>query len=106
MKCVNFKPYESGTLQGFAELEIEKWGVRIPGFELHQKGDKSWVNLPKKEYTNRDGEKAYTSFFFFIDREHFRPFCIQAKEAVKSYLAKGESAEKDVKEEDFQELFF
>lgn len=85
IECIKFRKYEKGTLQGFADLFVPKWGVEIYGFSLHEKNGKRWINFPSKEY-EKDGEKKHVSYFRFRDAKHYNLFCNMAKDAIEKKI--------------------
>lgn len=87
IECTKFTSFPKGSFQGYANIYVEKWGVEIIGCSLFMKDGKRWVNLPSKEYTNKEGEKKYQPLFFFKDKSHYETFCNQVKEAIDKYCA-------------------
>lgn len=85
IKCTKFVPFSSGTLQGFADFFIPKWGIFIHGCTLHSKDEKRWINFPSKEIINDEGEKIYLPYFHFEKKDHYRAFCMEAKKAVDAF---------------------
>lgn len=71
-----------GTLLGFADIFVPKWGVEIYGLTYHQKDGKRWVNFPSREY-EKDGEKKHMSYFRFPEPGHYNLFCEKVKEAIE-----------------------
>lgn len=90
IKCTHFKSFEKGCLQGFATLEIDKWGAEIKGCTLNMKDGKRWVSLPRKEY-EVDGEKKYQPIVRLLERSHQDTFSEQAKEAIDLYCSQSVS---------------
>lgn len=85
IECTKFKPFQKGYLQGFADIHLPKWGIEICGCSLYEKDGKRWVNVPGKEYTNAQGEKKYSPFLRFKQKEHWELFCQRSKEAIDAY---------------------
>ncbi len=89
IECINFREHISGTLLGFANLFVPKWGLEIYGCSLHKKGDRRWLNLPSREY-QEEGEKKYASTMRLREKDHYEFFCRQAKEAVDTWINENE----------------
>lgn len=85
IKCTKFRSYNSGTLQGFCDFFIEKWGVEITGCSLHMKEGRRWINLPSKEYQDEEGNTRYHAIIRFKNREHCEAFIERAKRALDEY---------------------
>ena len=82
IKCIKYKSYVKGTLLGFADIFVPKWGVEIYGLTYHQKDGKRWVNFPSREY-EKDGEKKHAPYFKFPDNSNYNIFCEKVKEAIE-----------------------
>ena len=82
IKCMKFRPFPKGTLIGFAEIFVPKWGIEIYGLTYHQKDGKKWVNFPCREY-EKDGEKKHAPYFRFPESVHYNLFCEKVKEAIE-----------------------
>ena len=63
--CTKFSPHLNGSLIGFADLFIPKWGIEIKGCALCQQNEKRWINLPAKEYKDSEGKKRYSAYVRF-----------------------------------------
>ena len=81
-ECIRFTSYNHGTLRGFADIFVPKWGVEISGFTLYEKEGKRWVNAPSKEYQDKDGSTKYKPVFFFKEKDLWEKFMINVKEAI------------------------
>ena len=46
VKVVDYIPVKSDTLIGFATVEFEDLGFKIPGFAIHQSENRRWVESP------------------------------------------------------------
>ena len=51
------------------------------------KDGRRWLNLPNKEYKDKDGETKYQPIIRFRDKDHYNKFCEIAKEAVDVWCA-------------------
>lgn len=88
IECINFRSLNRGTLQGFADIFVPKWGVEIHGFTLHMKDGKRWINFPSKEYKNEKGETKYSSTIRFKKKDHYEVFCNEVKKAIDTWCNK------------------
>lgn len=84
IKCIRFKSHVKGSLQGFADIYVEKWDLEIYGLTLYMKNGKRWVNFPGKEI-EKEGETKYYPFFRFKDKYNWQEFVIQVKKAIDEY---------------------
>ena len=87
VECTKFKKHESGPLQGFADLYIEKWGVDIHGCAVYSNEKGRWINLPSKEFTNDQGEKKWCPLVKFRVREHGDAFNKIALASIDAWCA-------------------
>ena len=62
-----FKEYQSGTLEGFADIEIPGWKLAINSVPVFQKNGKRWVMLPQSK-AEKDGQVFYNKLFEFTDK--------------------------------------
>lgn len=85
IECTNFKSYNKGHLQGFADFYLPKWGIEIYGCSLYMKDGSRWLNLPSNEYINSEGEKKYAPFLRFREKKHWQIFMKQAKGAIDKW---------------------
>ena len=93
--CTQFKEMNKGSLLGFANIYIPKWGIEVYGISLFQKGDRKWVSFPSREY-EKDGEKKYLSHLKFRERGHMDLFGERVIKAVE--LFKGSQETEEVQE--------
>jgi len=84
IECTKFKSFQKGTLQGFADFYIPKWGIDLPGCTLNMKNGKRWVNLPTREYLD-NGEKKFAPLFKFRNKKHWEAFIEECKTAIEVY---------------------
>lgn len=94
MECVSFRAYEKGMLQGFADLNIPKWGAEMKGCKLFMKNGKRWVTPPSKEFENEKGEKKYALCLKFLTKELADAFSHQAIEAIDHFCKNKHNSEK------------
>ena len=69
-----FKPHQSNTLQGFFTVILEDYGLEIPGFSLHTKGDSKWVELPSKPPTDGKNGDKWTKILHFYNTRKEKEF--------------------------------
>nr|CAB4126431.1 hypothetical protein UFOVP88_56 [uncultured Caudovirales phage] len=88
IECKKFKSIGKGSLLGYADIYIEKWGLVIYGISLHMKDGKRWINFPAKEFKDEHGETKYMNHLRFEDKDPskakamFEAFSKQVKEAI------------------------
>jgi hypothetical protein len=85
IECIGYKRIGKGTLEGFVNIHVEKWGLEIYGLTHFKDSGREWFNLPKKEYTDPEGKKKYTSILKFKVPEHETKFLAMVKEAVERF---------------------
>jgi len=85
IECIKYKEINGrGTLLGYADIFVPKWGVEINGCSHHKKGNQEWVNLPSREYTDPQGEKKYAPIVKFRDKAHATAFGDICREAIRN----------------------
>ena len=90
IECTNFKSYQKGSLQGFADIFVPAWGVEIKGLSLFMKDGKRWITFPAKEYENTSGEKKFIPYINFQNKEYMYGFAKQTKEAIDKWCKENE----------------
>jgi hypothetical protein len=73
-------------LQGFANIEILKWGVEIRNIKLFMKNGRRWIGMPSYEFTV-DGETKYASYLVFLEPSHKSIFQDKVIEAIDRFCA-------------------
>lgn len=91
IECVNFKSHNSGALQGFATLFVEKMGIEIKDCCLFMKDGKRWMTFPSREFTNDKGEKKYAPLIKFREKGLQEQFMSLAINAVDEYALEQKS---------------
>jgi hypothetical protein len=85
----DFRPLSKGTLIGFAEVELPRWGLTINDVAIHSKNGKFWAQQPAKprmtggEVQFENGKIHYTPILGWRDREVSDRFCAVVGEAVR-----------------------
>lgn len=92
--CIKYNPYAKGSLLGFADIFVPKWGVEIYGLTFHEKEGKRWINFPSREY-EKDGEKKHASYFRFPESSHYNLFCEKVKEAIETKIKETQGENND-----------
>ena len=82
---IGFKSHKSGSLLGFANLFVPKWGVEVYGCTLHQKEGRRWLNLPSREYEDENGERKYLNILRLREKSHYNSFTSQSTECVEKW---------------------
>ncbi len=89
IECIGFKSVEKGNMLGVANLFLTNVGMEIYGCTLHQKDGRRWVNLPVKEFKDKEtGETKYFQFIKFPDSRFHNAFVKGAKEAIDEWCNK------------------
>jgi len=86
IKCTQFKEINKGALYGFATIFVEKWGIHISNCKIFRKNGKNWMKFPDREYEVK-GEKKYSPYIWFENKELAALFSIEALEAIENYIA-------------------
>ncbi len=94
MKCVGFKRLERGSLQGFADVQLDS-GLVLLGCTLHRSNGKAWVNPPgrpqldaEKKPIVENGKIAYAPVIEFVDTKTRFKWSAQAVAAIEEYQSK------------------
>jgi len=82
-----------GALKGFANLFLSKSGLELFGCGIFEKDGKSWVSMPQKEYTDKEGQKKYLPQVKFRERNHQDAFSRAVIEAIHAYQPKPQTQE-------------
>jgi len=89
IECMEFKSYESGALQGFANFRMtlnSGMAFELFGCGVFMKDGKRWVGMPSREYQDREtNEKKYISIFRFCDKSHTESFCKAALQSMDTW---------------------
>jgi hypothetical protein len=103
--CLDFRPLQRNTLQGFARIKVVPWKLAINDVALHERDGKQWAQLPSRPMldSNRQlmldetGKPRYSRVLEFIEREVADQFSASVVKAVADFLA----ASKRIDEEAF-----
>lgn len=83
----HFNPYNKGCCVGFFDIFIHKMGIELNGCSLNKKDNQKWINVPSKEYKNKEGLTKYAPIFRFINKEHHKLFKMECLKAIETYLS-------------------
>lgn len=62
----NFELIQRGFLVATFDIVIPQWnGLELRECALFEKGEKRWVSLPSREFTNSEGKKCYKALVRF-----------------------------------------
>lgn len=104
IECMNFISYQKGSLLGFADIYVPKMDAEIYGISLYQKDGRRWVNMPSREYKDKETkETKYSSVFRLRKKENYEAFGEAVKKAIDAWCLenkKEESKEAPVEQED------
>jgi len=87
IECIKFRPHLSGSLIGWADFKVPKWGIILQGCGVFEKGDKRWVGLPSRAY-QVNGETKYEPIMAFIEEAHAEAFKKILHVELQDFLAK------------------
>ncbi len=96
--CTAFRPFERGTLKGFADLWLRTARLNIKGCAVHEKNGKRWVQLPAKPQIDKDrnlvrdegGKVQYAKILDFDSREVADRFNAAALKAIEDFTFKSD----------------
>ena len=89
IEVLEYKPMEGkGALKGYANIYMAKNGLELYGCAIFEKDGKSWVGLPQKEYTDKEGQKKYLPIIRWRERNHQDAFSKAVVEAVRLHQPK------------------
>ena len=94
VKVIDYKEYQSNTLQAFIDLELTEIGLTINGCSLHSKEGRDWVSMPQREYETKEGGKKWASILWWGSKETANDFRESALKAIEGFKVKGKSAER------------
>jgi hypothetical protein len=86
IQILDYKPVDGkGSLLGFVNILIEKTGMEINGCGHFRKENREWINLPSKEYTDKEGAKKYQPIVRYREKNHQDAFSRAVVEAIRKY---------------------
>jgi hypothetical protein len=95
IRCREFRPWNSGTLRGFAILYIEEMRLAIRGVAVHEKNAARWAQLPARPQVKddalvkrADGKLEYTPVLEFSDKQTRDAFSAAAIRAVLEHASR------------------
>jgi DNA-binding cell septation regulator SpoVG len=85
MQITKYKPHVKGSLLGFFDIKVPKWGgFVIHGCKLFQKNGHRWIAFPARE-VEQDGETKFFSHCRFESKETMLAFTSEALKAIDEY---------------------
>ena len=101
IECIRYMPVNKGSLVGYADIYVVKWDWEIYGCTLHQKDGKRWVNLPQKEYQDKQtGEKKYSFINRFRNKNNLEAFQKAVKDAIDKKAAESNYGSQETQQEE------
>jgi hypothetical protein len=82
---LNWRPCVKNTLLGFLDLRLPS-GLVIRGLTIHTKGDRRWVGLPARPYTNDAGAVTWTPVVEILDRARHERFDALVLSALDQFI--------------------
>jgi hypothetical protein len=90
IKVERFTSRESNTLKGFITVVLEDakedFEMAIPGFTLHEKDGRRWLEVPGRPPTNPDKDKTWGKCVEFYDKRKERKFKEKVMQELDKYL--------------------
>jgi hypothetical protein len=90
IKIDGFVEHKKNTLQGFITVVLEDdredFEMAIPGFTLHEKDGKRWLEVPGRPPTNPDKDKTWSKCVKFYDSRKERKFKEKLMRELDKYL--------------------
>jgi hypothetical protein len=80
----NWKRVDRATIVGIVDIVVVKWQLEVKGCRWHRKGDKEWLGLPAREWTDKDGNKQFADVIGFVNHGTARRFREAALAAIKA----------------------
>ena len=80
--ATNFRRIGKGTLLASVDLEITGWKLLLKECLWHQKDSREWIQFPRREYNDREGNRKFTDIISFTDRTVSGRFQAAALKAV------------------------
>jgi len=99
IECIKFRKFDKGTLKGFADIWVPKWGLELYGITLHEKEGRRWVNFPANTY-EKEGETKSAPHYRFRNKDHWTLFCEKVKEAIDQKIKEDSTYEGEINESD------
>lgn len=114
MEIKNYKSQISGSLLGFFDLQVPKWGnLIIHGCSLFQKEGRKWFSFPSKKVTSQDptAKPTYFAHLRFEDKDIRDKFNDTVIAALDKYFAENQAKAtqaqtQNKKEDDYGDLPF
>ena len=81
----NWKPFQRGSLQGFASICLPS-GLVLHDCAYHERADRRWVYLPSRRRRLDDGIVSWQPLIEFADRSEQDKFDREAVMAIREHL--------------------
>jgi len=82
----NYRTIDSGALIGSCDITVVKWRFVFRGCLLFEKNGKRWLALPRKQWTDEDGNRKFTPLGEFCNPEDGRRFAAEALAAIERVI--------------------
>ena len=82
-----FTTPDTPTLRGFCKLLVTAGGLafELNDVKLHENQTGEWLQLPARMYTNNEGEKKFSSYFYWASRENYDTFMATSMAAMNAH---------------------
>ena len=101
IQCTHYVSQPKGSLLGYAEIYVPKWGVEISRVAYLSKDDRRWVNMPQyiADKDPMTGRGTFLPFIKLRDKAFQKLFLEAVKTAIEEYIINNEpKREEDAKE--------
>jgi hypothetical protein len=66
IRCINFRPYQTNSLRGFADLELTRIGLVLHHCTWHRYANgKEWISFPTRSYEHDPGKTMWAPVIEF-----------------------------------------
>jgi hypothetical protein len=80
----NLKSINKGSVVCVADITVTKWRFTFCGCLYCRKGDREWISLPSKEWTDKQGKRRFTPLGEFRNNGDAARFSEAAIAAIKA----------------------
>jgi hypothetical protein len=80
----NWKAINKSTIVGSADVIVVRWHLLLKGCQWHKKGEKEWLGLRAREWSDKDGNRQFADVIGFVNHCTARRFREAALAAIKA----------------------
>jgi DNA-binding cell septation regulator SpoVG len=100
ISCIKFRPFERGSIRGFADLALDNNGLVLHGVTVMETDGRRWISLPSKLAVDKDknpitkdSKRVFNPIVSIPDRAMLELFSNSAINAIDRFLGEGQPAE-------------